>query len=314
MKLRMKTRALQLCTGLILMGVLAGCQPQDVLPKDKITAKTSEEKPVAFTSEDGSVSIKLPGESWKTDENTENLCMFSSNEGIIMLTKTTDGEIVTPKSEEDIKKILQKEGYNSKNYDVIEYTDEQIANMSSYRSVIKYEDESSPYIYGVLYGTVIDNREYMACAMLYADSEELLEQMKTSIYSFKVLKDKEVLQPEKAAETPLATPAPTPEATPLPTPEATPEPTPEVTLEATMEPTPEADPVPPPEPQANPNPVLGSKTCISSAYIRSGPDNQSPIIGTVSESEVISVTGEIRNWYEINYGGILGYVCKDYVG
>jgi outer membrane biosynthesis protein TonB len=167
---------------------------------------------------------------------------------------------------------------------------------------------------------VIDDKEYMASAMLYSDSEELLGQVKTAVYSFQVLEDKEVVKPEEATETPeatkepTATPEPTVEATLEPTPEATPEPTPE----ATPEPTPQATPQPT-EPTPAPvnevvTPMEGSRACISPAYVRSGPNNQSPVVGTVVEGDTITITGEIRNWYEINYGGAVAYVCKDYIG
>jgi len=316
MRIRSRTGMLLLCGGLSLAGLISGCQKQENKDAaEEVSTEVKAEEPVEFISEDGSVSIQLPGESWKVNDNTGNLCMFSSEAGLIMLTKTTDAEIVIPESQEDVKKVLLKEGYNSENYEVVEYEDSKIADMTSYRTVIKYEDSKSPYIYGILYGTVINDREYMASAMLYTDNEEIVEQVRTSIYSFKVLKDEEALKPEEVQE-PTATP--TPEATPEVTAEATPEPTaeatPEPTAEATPEPVQETTPEPVQEPVAgNTNPVVGNRTCASAAYVRSGPDNHSPIIGTVSEGDELSVTGEVRNWYEISYGGMLGYVCKDYI-
>lgn len=315
MRIRNKTWALFLCLGIGVTGMISGCQKQDD-GEAAATGETTEvkEETVEFTSKDGGVTIELPGASWKVEEDSENLCTFSSDSGILMLTKSGDAEVIIPKAEEDMKKILEKEGYNSENYEVLEYNDSQMANMSSYRSVIKYSDEDSPYIYGILYGTVIDDKEYMASAMLYSDSEELLEQVKTSVYSFQVLKEKEVVKPEEVTETPTATPEPTSQATPEPTPEATPE----LTPEATPEPTPQAtqqptEPAPAPVEESI-TPVEGARTCISPAYVRSGPNNQSSIMGSVVEGDIISITGEIRNWYQINYGGTVAYVCKDYIG
>lgn len=324
MRIRSRAGVWLLCGGISLTGIISGCQKQeDKKAAEEVATEVKTEEPVEFISEDGSVFIQLPGESWKTNDDTENLCMFSSKAGLIMLTKTKDAAIVIPSSKEDVKKVLLKEGYNSENYEVIEYEDSKIADMTSYRTVIKYNDSKSPYIYGILYGTVINDREYMASAMLYTDNEELVQQVKTSIYSFKVLKDKDALKPEAipaptttpASEaTPEATPETTPEVTAEATPEAVAETTPEPTAEAAPEVTPETTPEPVQEPAAgNPNPVTGTRTCASAAYVRSGPDNQSPIIGTVEAGDELSVTGEVRNWYEISYGGMLGYVCKDYI-
>jgi|GEM_PF-1578552 len=320
MRIRSRAGVLLLCGGISLTGIISGCQKQeDKKAAEEVATEVKTEEPMEFISEDGSVSIQLPGESWKTNDDTENLCMFSSEAGLIMLTKSKDAAIVIPSSKEDVKKVLLKEGYNSENYEVIEYEDSKIADMTSYRTVIKYDDSKSPYIYGILYGTVINDREYMASAMLYTDNEEIVQQVKTSIYSFKVLKDKEALKPEAISD-PTATPAPeatseaTPEVTVEATPEAVVETTPEPTAEAAPEVIPEATPEPVQEPTAgNPNPVTGTRTCASAAYVRSGPDNQSPIIGTVEAGDQLSVTGEVRNWYEISYGGMLGYVCKDYI-
>lgn len=311
MRRKYKRLAAFCCLSIGLIWTMTGCQMLGNSNKDSKVANVTEEKPpVEFISQDGLRSIMLPDDSWSVDEDTQDLCMFSSDSGLIMLTQTSGDEPVVPESEDDLKIILQKEGYNSKNYEVLEYEDWKIAELTSYRAVIKYDDPQATYAFGILYVTVIGDDEYMASAMLFSDDEAQMERVKESIYNYTSLPDKSQKDDKNALtpETiPKATPEPTPESTPEPTPEATPEPTPE----ATPEPTPEA--APESAPPAEPGPVIGTRVCAAAAYVRSAPDNASTILGTVEEAEVISVTAEVRNWYEISYAGSVGYVCKDYV-
>ena len=147
----------------------------------------------------------------------------------------------------------------------------------------------------------------MASAMVTKEDEALMEALKSSVYEYSW-----EMEPsdEKKEVTPEVTPEATPEATPEPTPQATPEPTPETT----PEPTPQATPEPaPPVPPEDITPVSRSGYCHSPAYVRSGPDNTSSVVGSVEEGQTVTITGEIRNWYQISYGGGTAYVCKDYI-
>ena len=204
-----------------------------------------------------------------------------------------------------------------------EFSRSEVAQMKSYRAVIRYTEENAVYSWGILNGILLGDDAYMASAMVTKEDEALMEALKSSVYEYswemEPSDEKKEVTPEVTPEaTPEATPEPTPQATPEPTPETTPEPTPqatpEPTPEAAPEPTPQATPEPaPPVPPEDITPVSRSGYCHSPAYVRSGPDNTSSVVGSVEEGQTVTITGEIRNWYQISYGGGTAYVCKDYI-
>ena len=277
-----------------------------------------------YVSEDGSLMLNLPGGDWQMDEDDDTMKIFSSPEGIVMVTHTENAaDEMYPQTEEDIQTVLEIEGYDSEGYEVTEFSRSEVAQMKSYRAVIRYTEENAVYSWGILNGILLGDDVYMASAMVTKEDEALMEALKSSVYEYswemEPSDEKKEVTPEVTPEaTPEATPEPTPEAAPEPTPETTPEPTPqatpEPTPEAAPEPTPQATPEPaPPVPPEDITPVSRSGYCHSPAYVRSGPDNTSSVVGSVEEGQTVTITGEIRNWYQISYGGGTAYVCKDYI-
>lgn len=277
-----------------------------------------------YVSEDGSLMLNLPGGDWQMDEDDDTMKIFSSPEGIVMVTHTENAaDEMYPQTEEDIQTVLEIEGYDSEGYEVTEFSRFEVAQMKSYRAVIRYTEENAVYSWGILNGILLGDDVYMASAMVTKEDEALMEALKSSVYEYswemEPSDEKKEVTPEVTPEaTPEATPEPTPQATPEPKPETTPEPTPqatpEPTPEAAPEPTPQATPEPaPPVPPEDITPVSRSGYCHSPAYVRSGPDNTSSVVGSVEEGQTVTITGEIRNWYQISYGGGTAYVCKDYI-
>ncbi len=277
-----------------------------------------------YVSEDGSLMLNLPGGDWQMDEDDDTMKIFSSPEGIVMVTHTENAaDEMYPQTEEDIQTVLEIEGYDSEGYEVTEFSRSEVAQMKSYRAVIRYTEENAVYSWGILNGILLGDDVYMASAMVTKEDEALMEALKSSVYEYswemEPSDEKKEVTPEVTPEaTPEATPEPTPQVTPEPTPETTPEPTPqatpEPTPEAAPEPTPQATPEPaPPVPPEDITPVSRSGYCHSPAYVRSGPDNTSSVVGSVEEGQTVTITGEIRNWYQISYGGGTAYVCKDYI-
>lgn len=267
-----------------------------------------------YVSEDGSLMLNLPGGDWQMDEDDDTMKIFSSPEGIVMVTHTENAaDEMYPQTEEDIQTVLEIEGYDSEGYEVTEFSRFEVAQMKSYRAVIRYTEENAVYSWGILNGILLGDDVYMASAMVTKEDEALMEALKSSVYEYswemEPSDEKKEVTPEVTPEaTPEATPEPTPQATPEPTPETTPEPTPqatpEPTPEAAPEPTPQATPEPaPPVPPEDITPVSRSGYCHSPAYVRSGPDNTSSVVGSVEEGQTVTITGEIRNWYQISYGG-----------
>lgn len=284
---------------LIYIGILVGCGGAETA-NEPTTANVDEEEgePVKYTSKNGVMAIILPDDSWDVEEDSDSLYMFSSRHGVIMLSMMQDDNIVTPKSAKDLKRVLQKEGYDSEDFEVIEYSEQNIAMLKSYRAIVKYDKTKASYAYGVLYGTVLGDKEYMASAILYSDNDEQLEKVKTAIYSFEVYQDAEL----EVSDTPKVTV--TLEVTPEPTSEPTPEPTPTLTPEPTSEPT--------PEPTPTPGPV--TRLVKQSGNVRSAPnEDDSTVWGTISGGTEVLVYGQVNGWYEIEYNGERGYIYKRFI-
>lgn len=297
-------KALLMITGITL---LTGC-----------TAPTEETTQEVFTSEyvtsDGSITVNLPGNDWQIDEETEDLYIFSSSDGLVMLSHSENaaGELY-PDTESDLGMILDIEGYYSEGYEVAEFEQLSVGPMKSFKSVIKYIEKNAMYDCGILHGVLIGNDVYMASAMLTTDEASYVEAMKNSLFAYVWEMDEELMNPVEIEPASTVTPEPTPEATPEPTPEATPEPTPEVTPEATPEPTPKPKRIVTPVPESDIKKISKEGVCHSSAYVRNAPDNGSDVIGSVEEGQTVTITGEVRNWYRIQYSGEAAYVCKDYI-
>ncbi len=289
-----------------------GCKDKEVKDAAAVTAE-----PQKYVSKDENMVIYLPDHTWSTDEESNDLHIFTSVDGLIMISHTAnEGDELYPEEEADLKKILDAEGYTSVGYEVESFEKNQISSMKSYKAVIRYTDKKATYTYGVLYGTILGDDVYLASAMVLSDDEQTLEAIKKAVYGFEWTPDEEILKPEetKAPEedeivTPEVTKETTPQVTPEKTPEATPEATPEPTPESTPETTPEATPVP----QEEITSLSQTGVCSSPAYVRSGPNTASDILGSLEQGDTVAITGEIRNWYRISYQGSTAYICKDYM-
>ena len=272
--------------------MFVGCQKETLITKSEETIIEEEVLAVEYVSNSGSMSIMLPSDEWNIEEDSDNLWMFSSRHGVIMLSRVQDSEIVIPKSVDDMKKVLQKEGYNSESYEVVEYSDKHIDMLQSYKAVFKYDKDNASYAYGILYGTILGDTEYMASAMLYNEDVVQLERVKAAVDSFSI-------KPSEEPTSELA-PTPEPEATPTPMPTATPEPT--VTPEPTGT----------PEPTKAPEPV--TMRIKQAGNVRSAPnDVDSTVWGSLSAGTEVLVYGMVGNWYEVDYNGQRGYIYKRFI-
>ncbi|MCM3735497.1 SH3 domain-containing protein [Bacillus cytotoxicus] len=52
---------------------------------------------------------------------------------------------------------------------------------------------------------------------------------------------------------------------------------------------------------------------VSSLRVRTGPSTSHTVLGSLHKGQVVQVTGEVQNWFKINYGGKTGYISKGYV-
>lgn len=55
------------------------------------------------------------------------------------------------------------------------------------------------------------------------------------------------------------------------------------------------------------------KVNVSSLRVRTGPSTSHTILGSMYKGQVVPVTGEVQNWFKINYKGQDAYISKDYI-
>lgn len=55
------------------------------------------------------------------------------------------------------------------------------------------------------------------------------------------------------------------------------------------------------------------KVNVSSLRVRTGPSTSHTILGSMYKGQVVRVTGEVQNWFKINYKGQDAYISKDYI-
>ncbi|WP_259417272.1 SH3 domain-containing protein [Bacillus toyonensis] len=55
------------------------------------------------------------------------------------------------------------------------------------------------------------------------------------------------------------------------------------------------------------------KVNVSSLSVRTGPSTSHTILGSMYKGQVVPVTGEVQNWFKINYKGQDAYISKDYI-
>ncbi|WP_369901792.1 SH3 domain-containing protein [Bacillus manliponensis] len=69
-----------------------------------------------------------------------------------------------------------------------------------------------------------------------------------------------------------------------------------------------------PNNNANVQTASGNYTVnVSSLRVRTGPSTSHTTLGSVRKGQVVQVTGEVQDWFKINYGGQTAYISKDYV-
>ncbi|WP_237981383.1 SH3 domain-containing protein [Bacillus thuringiensis] len=55
------------------------------------------------------------------------------------------------------------------------------------------------------------------------------------------------------------------------------------------------------------------KVNVSSLRVRTGPSTSHTILGSMYKGQVVPVTGEVQDWFKINYKGQDAYISKDYI-
>lgn len=205
----MKNRA-KLMTGiLIAMGIscaITGCKktPKETEtssesetirmtePETKKETEKKDTKATSYKSKDGSISIKLPDESWSTKKEGDNEWTFESAEqGMITIVHYSGSDaqgLVFPGSEEEVLENLEKAGKSKTDYAVIKYEKNTLGSYEAYHTTIKCKAQDSKYAYSVAYNLVGEEDIYSVNGQVLKDDTKVMESIRTAVESLKLLK------------------------------------------------------------------------------------------------------------------------------
>lgn len=156
------------------------------------TAKKATNTSTTFKSKDGSISIKLPDDTWTMKrEGTKEWTFESPNQGTITIVHYSGDEtngLVFPSSEEEVLSNLEKAGKSKTDYAVVEYKKNTMGSYEAYHTTIKCKSTNSKYAYSVAYNLVGDEDIYSVNGQVMQDDATAMEAIRTSVESLKLLK------------------------------------------------------------------------------------------------------------------------------
>ena len=156
------------------------------------TAKKATNTSTTFKSKDGSISIKLPDDTWTMKkEGTKEWTFESPNQGTITIVHYSGDEtngLVFPSSEEEVLNNLEKAGKSKTDYAVVEYKKNTMGSYEAYHTTIKCKSTNSKYAYSVAYNLVGDEDIYSVNGQVMQDDATAMEAIRTSVESLKLLK------------------------------------------------------------------------------------------------------------------------------
>ncbi len=240
---------------------------------------------VSYTSKDGTVRIVLPDSTWKVTQDADEMRVFSSgSDAMINIVHAENEEDVENASlmtsEDDLEESLTKQYPDDDSFKILSYETHSNSSVSTYDYVVQYTYSTSMWSYSVTYGllTADEDEAYVVTGTVTDDNKEMLEAVEDSVDSFTVLKNTAFSN--------------------LPTDD-------EDESESEDE-----------------DSELSSLTTYSSSItlyastivnVRQSPSTEADIIGSLSSGEAVTVTGETTNWYQVNIGGGVGYVSKEFL-
>ena len=117
------------------------------------TETEKKNKSTTYKAKDGSLSIKLPDDTWEVKkEGTDEWTFESAEQGTITIVHYSGDEmqgLVFPASEEEVLDNLEKAGKSKSDYAVVEYKKNTLGSYEAYHTTIKCKSASSKYAYSV---------------------------------------------------------------------------------------------------------------------------------------------------------------------
>lgn len=203
-----KKRVISLIIALAAAGMLAGCnkdkgetEPLAVSLTEDTTEKQTDEVAIKagtttttkkYTSEDKTMSIQLPDETWENKEDKEDSLSFESpGKGMITVTHSSGTDVSTvnlPETKEEVMNNIKDSGKNTDKYEVVEFKKEMVGTADEYHTTVKCSDMTEKYVYTIGYDIVSDTDIYSITGLVQTDDDVLLKQIQDAVDSFKVLK------------------------------------------------------------------------------------------------------------------------------
>ena len=247
---------------------------------------------VDYTSKDGSVKITLPDNTWKVTQDADEMRVFQSGSAAIInivhaSTPTALSNLSVMRSEEALKASLTSQYASEDAYQVTEFGSAQVKGVDIYRYTVKYNATARMWAYSVTNAIVASDQAYVVTGSVTDDNKNLLEAVRKSVESFRVLKDEtlkdvtgEVLSgiTQKTSET--------------------------------VNPNTQSD-----QELKSLTDYGASVTLVTTdtVNVRQQPGTDSGVITTLSGNTKVTVVGETQNWFKVNVMGNIGYIRKDFL-
>lgn len=254
-------------------------------------SETELETDVAYTSQDKSIRITMPDNTWKVTQDADEMRVFSSGAAAMISIVHADSEsemknLSVVKSEDDLKDSLTKQYAEANAFEVQEFEKLSSDNVDTYEYVVKY-NSTSMWTYAITYGIIAQDGDeaYVITGTVTDDNKVLLEAVKKSVESFTVLGNsvfsampgtvvnKTDTQSETQSESNVDT-----------------------ELKSLTE--------------------YGSSATLYASDIvnvRTKPSTDADVITTLNLGDQVTATGETSQWFRVNVSGNVGYVSKAFL-
>ena len=157
---------------------------------------TPTEEPVVwepvYTSQDGSISIEMPDESWSNKTDANGIVSIESDSGKIVIIhgNETDMEtLVLPDSEDMAMTLERAKELEDGEFEIQNYSNEEQGGANVIYYVVKYNntEKSDGAVRNIIKYISNDTEYYEVNANINADDEALFQKVNNSVSSFKIL-------------------------------------------------------------------------------------------------------------------------------
>lgn len=256
---------------------------------------------VEYISEDASIRIVLPDSTWNATQDVDEMRIFSSgSDAMISIVHAADessmDSISVMKTADELEESLVNQYPGEDAYEILLFEERSSSAVVTYEYVVKYNYSASMWASSVTWAILSADGDaaYVVSGTVAEDDEELLDAVLTSVESFSVLDEDSIFyvlpdsdgaseenEPETETETETETEGDSSADGELAT-------LIEYSTEVTL-------------------------YTSSDVNIRELPSTGSERIGSLTEGNPVSVTGETTQWFQVMASGGVGYISKAYL-